>query len=193
LYTSLGIRGVDNRHGAVAGIYLDDTEIPPVRLATYMRPFPPTFDSIASRSCAGPQSTLLGGHTQAGAVRFFTISAEPHGVLAVARTEWATICARRCELRNRRCRWGPLVSDVLGFRVSGWYRADGGYVDPRRSIHRRHRRSQLNSYVTQTMRGTLTFAPTEGVRITPSLTYQSTGITTAPHSTATVQTPAVGI
>jgi iron complex outermembrane recepter protein len=66
IYTHLDIRGVTNRWGATVGPFLGDTPIPPARAATYIASFPLTFDLDHVEILAGPQTVLLGDHTQGG-------------------------------------------------------------------------------------------------------------------------------
>ncbi|MGH8263148.1 MAG: TonB-dependent receptor, partial [Steroidobacterales bacterium] len=68
---------------------------------------------------------------------------------------------------------GPVVSDVSGFRVSGWYRSDGGYID---RINPQGASRDVNSSISKAARLSLTFAPGATVRITPSLYYQSVDV-----------------
>jgi outer membrane receptor protein involved in Fe transport len=180
-YTELAIRGVTARHGTTVGVYLDDTPIPPARVVTYARSFPATFDLDRVEVLRGPQGALLGDHTQGGAVRFITNQPSLTAFSGLARAEWATTAHGGTSYEVGAATGGPIVSDVLGFRVSGWYRADGGYVDWVDPFTLATVDANSNRYVSETVRGALMFAPDESVRITPSLTYQSTRI----HNTST--------
>jgi iron complex outermembrane recepter protein len=62
---------------------------------------------------------------------------------------------------------------VLGFRLTGWYREDGGYVDRVDSVTGATLDVNANRYFSELVRGALTFAPSASVQVTPSLTYQS--------------------
>lgn len=183
-YTELAIRGVSGRHGTTVGIYLDDTPIPPGRVVTYARSFPVTFDLERVEVLRGPQGTLLGDHTQGGAVRFITNQPSLTTFSGLARAEWATTANGGTSYEVGAAAGGPIVSDVLGFRVSGWYRADGGYVDWVDPFTLATVDANSNRFVSETVRGALMFAPDESVRITPSLTYQSTRV----HNTSTFYT-----
>src|SRR5215831_16795782 len=173
-YTDLIIRGVTNRHGAAIGVYVDDSPVPPSRHATYMRTFPMSFDLERVDILRGPQTVLLGDHAQSGAVRFITNQPSLTAFTGLLHAELGATEHGGMSYEAGAAVGGPLRTDVLGFRVSGWFREDGGYVDrvdpfntnatldadSNRSLHR-------------VVRGALTFAPTAGLQLTSSLSYQS--------------------
>src|SRR5262245_20355554 len=183
LYTDLAIRGVSG-HGGSVGIYLDDTQIPPARVGTYLRSFPLTFDLDRVEVLRGPQTTLLGDHTQSGAVRFIMKQPSLAEFSALARTELATTADGSTSYEVGAAAGGPMVSNVLGFRISGWYREDGGYVDRVDPFTGATVEAKSNRYVSETVRGALTYAPAEAVEITSTLDYQSTMV----HDTSTFYT-----
>ena len=119
-YTNLGIRGVTGMHGTTTGIFLDDSPVPPARPVTYMRSFPVTFDLDRVEVLRGPQGVLLGDHTQGGAVRFIMNQPSLSIFSSTARTEWATTAGGGLSYELGAAVGGPMITDVLGFRVSGW-------------------------------------------------------------------------
>jgi len=172
-YTHLDIRGVTNRSGATTGVYLDDTPIPPARAATYMLSFPLTFDLDRVEILAGPQTVLLGDHTQAGAIRFIPTQPSLTTSTGLFRAEWGMTEYGGPSYEAGAAVGGPLVTDVLGFRLTGWYREDGGYVDRVDPATGVTLDENANRYFSELVRGALTFAPSAAVQVTPSLTYQS--------------------
>ena len=84
----------------------------------------------------------------------------------------------------------PIIQDRLGFRVSAFYRRDGGYIDgvsgtpvildptgaagpaslTFSNVH--VTRKNTNWVATIGARAALTFVPTDGLQITPSVSYQ---------------------
>ncbi|WP_447414988.1 hypothetical protein, partial [Clostridium perfringens] len=64
-----------------------------------------------------------------GALRF--ISPEPglDHYTGMARTELSFTQGGSPSYEAGAALGGPIVNDKLGFRVSGWYRHDGGYID----------------------------------------------------------------
>jgi outer membrane receptor protein involved in Fe transport len=127
--TNLAIRGVAERHGAAVGVYLDDAPIPPAYSVSYLRSFPVTLDLDRVEVLRGPQGTLLGDHTQGGAIRYVTNQPSLTDFTAMVRTEIATTAHGGISYEVGSAVGGPVVEDVLGFRLSGWYRSDAGYVD----------------------------------------------------------------
>jgi len=175
-FTNIVIRGVTNPHNTMIGIFLDDARIPTIRGDSYMRAFPLTFDLDRVEVLRGPQGTLLGEGTGGGAVRFITNQPSLTTFSALARTELAMTARGDPSYEVGAAAGGPMIPDVLGFRVSGWYRSDGGYVDRVDPLTGVKLDDNSNLSVSETFRGALTWAPTDSVRITPSLTYQSVGL-----------------
>jgi outer membrane receptor protein involved in Fe transport len=176
LYTVLTIRGVSGRHGTAVGIFLDDIPIPPARAVTYLRVFPVTFDLNRVEVLRGPQPVLLGDHTQGGAIRFITNEPSLVEYTGLATGEWATTERGGMSYEAGAAVGGPVIKDVVGYRVSGWYRSDGGYVDRVDPNTGAVVDVNSNRYLIESVRSTLTFAPTDLVRITPSLVYQSVNV-----------------
>ena len=174
--TGLAIRGVDERHGATVGIYLDDTLIPPAWSVSNLRSFPMTLDLDRVEVLRGPQGALLGDHTQGGALRYITNQPSLSDLTAVVHAEVATTVYGGASYEVGSAVGGPVVDDVLGFRLSGWYRSDAGYVDRVDPVTGATVESNANRYLTRSARAALTIAPADAVRITPSLTYQSLNI-----------------
>lgn len=173
LYTDLNIRGVGNRHGTTVGIYLDDMQIPPARSVTYLRSFPPTFDLDRVEVLRGPQGALLGDHTQGGAIRFIMNQPSLTAFTGLARAEWATTARGAMSYEAGAAVGGPVINNVLGFRISGWYRTEGGYVDRVDPFTNTTVDANANANTSKIVRAALAFAPSKSVRVTPSLTYQS--------------------
>ncbi|WP_447412295.1 hypothetical protein, partial [Clostridium perfringens] len=62
----------------------------------------------------------------------------------------------------------PIVNDKLGFRVSGWYRHDGGYIDRVDPFNLKTVQANSNFSDSYALRAAVTPAPTEWLKITPS-------------------------
>ncbi|WP_415430269.1 hypothetical protein, partial [Staphylococcus borealis] len=67
---------------------------------------------------------------------------------------------------------GPIVNDKLGFRVSGWYRHDGGYIDRVDPFNLKTVQANSNFSDSYALRAAVTAAPTEWLKITPSIYFQ---------------------
>ncbi len=169
----LSIRGVSDRNASMTGLYLDDTPIPPGIGYTYLRSFPFIFDLDRVEILRGPQLQLFGEGNQGGAVRFIFNEPSLSTFSALAEGELAIPARGDMSYEAGAALGGPVVRDVLGFRVSAWSRWDGGYVDridPFTGATVDHNANHVQS---TSVRGALTIAPTEAVRISPSVTYNS--------------------
>ena len=192
-YTHVDIRGVTNRGGATVGVYLDDVPIPPTRAATYTWSWPATFDLDRVEILRGPQTVLLGDHAQGGALRFLPAQPSLADSTGHFRVEWGVTEYGDPSYEAGAAVGGPIVTDVLGFRVSGWFRQDGGYVDRTDPVTGVTLEPNANRYVTMAVRAALTFAPTPALQVTPSLVYQSMRIDDQSTFDSTLSDPARGI
>jgi hypothetical protein len=192
-YTHLDIRGGTNRWGATTGVYLDDTPIPPARAATYLLSVPLTFDLDRVEILAGPQTVWLGDHTQAGAIRFIPTQPSLTTSTGLFRAQWGTTEYGGPSYEAGAAVGGPLVTDVLGFRLTGWYREDGGYVDRVDPVTGATVDANANRYFSEVVRGALTFAPTASMQVTPSLTYQSIRVRDSSTFDSTLSDPDRGV
>ena len=191
--TDLAIRGVAERHGATVGIYLDDTPIPPAWSVSNLRSFPVTLDLDRIEVLRGPQWVLLGDHTQGGAIRYITNQPSLSDLTAVAHAEMSATAHGGTSYEVGSAVGGPVVEDVLGFRLSGWYRSDGGYVDRVDPVTGATVEANANRYLTRSVRAALTVAPADAVRVTPSLTYQSLNIQDTSSFDIDLSDPAAGV
>ena len=68
---------------------------------------------------------------------------------------------------------GPIVDEKIGFRVSGYYRQEGGYIDRVPFYANRGTAEEnSNSRDVSVANASLTFAPTESLKITPAVFFQ---------------------
>lgn len=127
--TSLDLRGVTGRHGVSTGVFIDDTALPAASHDSYGHGFPSTFDMERVEVLRGAQGMLLGQATLGGAIRFITTPPSLTELSGHATAEWATTRYGEASYEAGAAVGGPLVDDVLGFRVSGWRRSGGGFID----------------------------------------------------------------
>lgn len=171
---NISIRGISSITGdATTGIYIDEVAIQ-VRNTfngTSGSSFPRVFDLERVEVDRGPQGTLFGAAAEGGAVRFITPEASLKEYTGYVRSEGSGTVHGQPSYELGAAVGGPLITDTLGFRVSAWYRYDGGYVD--------HRDYQTNADAphdnwqdTKVLRGALVWAPTDGLKITPSVYFQ---------------------
>jgi outer membrane receptor protein involved in Fe transport len=170
----ISIRGISSVNGdATTGVYIDDTA---VQLRNTLNgvsgnSFPRIFDLERVEVDRGPQGTLFGAGAEGGAVRFLTAQPSLTDYSAYVRSEVADTVNGAPSYEIGAAVGGPIVENKLGFRISGWYREDGGYID--------HRDYQTgvddhndNWQGTEAFRAALIAAPVDWLKITPSYYYQ---------------------
>src|SRR5688572_4638945 len=175
-FTNLVIRGVTDMHGNTTGIFLNDTPLPPGRGETFNRLFPVTFDLDRVEVLRGPQGGLLGQDALGGAIRFVVNDPSLTTFSAQVRTEVAATARGDPSYEAGAALGGPVIPDVVGFRISGWYRSDGGYIDRVDPLTGTTVDDNANRISTGSFRAAVTWQPTDSLRVTPLLTYQSTDI-----------------
>jgi outer membrane receptor protein involved in Fe transport len=171
--TYLNIRGVSNRNTGITGLYLDDTPIPPAIGYTNLRSFPYTFDLDRIEVLRGPQLQLFGEANQAGAIRYIYNQPSLSTFTALAQGEVAVPAFGDISYGAGVAAGGPLIRDVLGFRVSAWGRSDGGFVDRVDPLTGAIVEKNANHTLSESFRAALTLAVSDAVRIAPSFTYSS--------------------
>ena len=173
VYTALEMRGVTGRHGVSTGIFIDDALVPAGYHDTYGHTFPATFDLERVEVLRGAQGMLLGQGTLGGAIRFISSQPSLTTFSSHASAEWATTAHGDMSYEAGVAAGGPLIDDVLGLRASGWYRSDGGFVDRIDPFTAAMIDRDANRIVNKSARVALTWAPSDSVRITPTLAYES--------------------
>lgn len=173
VYTALEMRGVTGRHGVSTGVFIDDTLVPAGYHDTYGRAFPAAFDLDRIEVLRGAQGMLLGQGTLGGAIRFISSQPSLTTFSSHASAEWATTAHGDMSYEAGVAGGGPLIDDVLGMRASGWYRSDGGYVDRIDPFTAATVDGDANRIVSKSARVGLTWAPSDTVRITPTVDYES--------------------
>ena len=190
--TNLIIRGVTDRRGPTTGVYIDETPVPIAESYTLGRSFPWAFDLDRVEVLRGPQGTLLGQGTLGGAVRFIMNQPSLTTLTGFARTEVAMTARGGGNSEAGFAAGGPLITNVLGFRVSGWYQREGGFVDRINPFNGATVEDNANRGTNRSARGALTWALTESVHITPSLDYESYSIHDSPNFWVSASNPKVG-
>ena len=172
--TDINIRGIDSSAGAgTVGIYIDDTPIQDRHISfTSFNAFPALFDLERVEVLRGPQGTLFGAGSEGGTVRFISPEISLTSDSAYIRSEAAGTDHGAPSYEIGAAGGGPIIDNVLGFRLSASYRDDGGWVDrvDPRTLDVLDRNS--NWQQTITLRGALKWAVTDQVSISPSLYYQ---------------------
>ena len=199
----MSIRGVwSNAGSSTTAIYLDNTPIQRRRLgagAAGFNTYPLVFDLERVEVLRGPQGTLFGSSSLGGTVRYITPRPGLTDYSVYARSEMGFIDSGGPIYEAGVAVGGPIIEDKLGFRLSAFYRYDGGYVDrvntdpepgeeayrtldldpttpptvfPTRRETKYVVEENANNFEREVIRGALLFAPTDDLEILASLYYQ---------------------
>jgi outer membrane receptor protein involved in Fe transport len=171
----ISIRGIDSQAGSgTTGIYIDDTPIQLRNLGfSSNNTLPSVFDLDRVEVLRGPQGTLFGAGSEGGTVRYITPQPSLTDYSGIAQSEIAFTQDGAPSYEGGAAFGGPIIDDTLGFRVSGWYREDGGWIDRVNVNTDQTTEKNANNVDTYVLRGALTWAPTSHLTITPSFDYQN--------------------
>jgi len=193
--TNIAMRGLNGRDGTAVAIYIDDVPIPAPSAwgASIYRSFPLLFDLGRVEVLRGPQGTLFGQGSMGGAVRFITQQPGLSEYSGMASAEVAETERGAMSYESGAALSGPLVPGSVGFRVAGWRRSDGGFIDRVDPFTGATVDANANRSVSEVFRGALLFVPSDTFQIVPSLMYQSESV----HDTSSFYTylsdPGAGI
>jgi outer membrane receptor protein involved in Fe transport len=184
---NISIRGISSTAGAsTTGLYIDDTPIQ-IRSLGYssFNTFPQVFDLERVEVLRGPQGTLFGAGSEGGTVRFITPQPDLAKGSAYVRTELGHTESGAPSFEAGAAFGGPIVNNKVAFRISAWFRRDGGWVD--RTDWSRVTRTSTNTLDknsnfgdTSVVKAALIYAPTEDLHITPSIYYQNQELNDTP-------------
>ena len=173
--TTISIRGVDSTSGIpTTGVYIDDTPVQ-TRIGvspSLSNPYPQVFDLDRVEVLRGPQGTLFGSGSVGGAVRFILPKPNYDELNLYGRTELATTKNGSETYEAGLAAGAPIVEGKVGFRASGWYRHDGGYIDRLDRYSHALIQKDINSENIFSSRLAVGAKPTETLTITPSIFYQ---------------------
>jgi outer membrane receptor protein involved in Fe transport len=193
------IRGISqNAGGGVAGLgpnttalYVDDAPLQ-ARYANAAVPtaVPYVFDVDHIEVLRGPQGTLFGASAEGGAIRVISHAPSLTEFSGMMRAGASQIDGGGINTEVG----GPIIDNVLGFRVSGWTQHDGGYVDqnaellgkaPANAIPRGqnagellpgiyggYKDSNINRGETYSARAALLWKPNDVITVEPAIYYQ---------------------
>ena len=188
--SDISIRGIDSQAGtSTTGIYIDDTPVQSRHIGFgAVNVFPQLFDLDRVEVVRGPQGTLFGAGAEGGALRFITPQPSLTKDSGYVRSELSNTKNGEQSYEVGAAAGGPLIENVLGFRVSASYRRDGGWVDrvgytplpsadPNEPLLQTpvlgsRIQSNANWQETVTLRGALRWAASDAITVSPSFYYQ---------------------
>src|SRR5450631_1916023 len=189
--SDINIRGIDSQAGtSTTGIYIDDTPVQSRHIGFgAVNVFPALFDLDRVEVLRGPQGTLFGAGAEGGAVRFITPQPDLNKDSGYLRAEAASTKAGDASYEMGAAAGGPIINDVLGFRISASFRKDGGWVDRagysltpsadpvntpllETPVLGRVGETDANWQETMTFRAALKWAVNDAIAVTPSFYYQ---------------------
>jgi iron complex outermembrane recepter protein len=173
ILTNIAIRGISaEKNDVTTGIYIDDT---PIQMphTTFGNPYPVTFDLAQVEVLRGPQGVLFGRSAEGGAVRFITSEPSTTTVSDLYRSQVSSTDDGSTSFEVGTAVGGPLIDDLLGARVSVWYRNDGGYVNRVDPFTGATIDANANHSASEALRVGFAVEPNDSLRIIPSFSYQS--------------------
>jgi iron complex outermembrane recepter protein len=193
ILTRLGIRGIKSDVGtSTTGVYIDDVPIQG-RQSGFANAYPVTFDLTRVEVLRGPQGTLFGAGAEGGSVRFITTEPSMTEFTGQYRAEVSQTDYGGPSYETGAAAGGPIVDGRVGFRISAWYRDDGGYVNRIDPFTGATVDSDANRSSRRALRAAVVFAPTESLRMTPSFSYQSVGLHDSPIFYPSLSNPSAGM
>jgi outer membrane receptor protein involved in Fe transport len=174
--TDVAIRGIySNGNSPTTGIYIDETPIAVrqnVAAGFSGSPHPDIFDLDRIEVLRGPQGTLFGASAMGGVLRFITPQPNLEESSGYSKAEFDYTERGAPSYAVGLAYGAPIVQGAAGFRVSGWFHSDGGFVDiedPYTGQIINRNANSLNSY---TVRPAFSFVPTDSLTITPAVFLQ---------------------
>ncbi len=172
---NISIRGISSTAGSgTTGIYIDDT---PVQIRNIdveaTNSLPNVFDLARVEVLRGPQGTLFGTGAEGGAIRYITNQPSLTTFTATAHAEFAATQGGAPGYEVGAAVGGPIVNDKLGFRVSAWYRQEGGWIDQADYQTNATLKTNINQSGTYVLRAALTYAPGSDWTITPAFNFEN--------------------
>jgi outer membrane receptor protein involved in Fe transport len=169
----ISIRGVASTVGSpTTGIYIDDTPIQSRPLGSANNVYPQLFDLDRVEVLRGPQGTLFGAGAEGGAIRFITPRPSLTTYSGYGRAELAFTENGAPTYEAGAAYGGPITPDKLGFRLSAWYRHEGGYINEINEFSNQVTNRSSNNLSSYVLRGSVAWKVTERLSATFSLMYQ---------------------
>jgi len=172
---AISIRGISSSAGAgTTGIYIDDT---PIQMRDIgFNPddtLPRTFDLDRVEVLRGPQGTLFGAGSEGGTVRYILTQPSLTESSTYVRSELDYSEVGDPSYEVGAAHGAPLIDGTLGYRVSLWYREDGGWIDRVDDTTGEVLQHNINTDGTLMGRLAAIWKPASSLTVTPSMLYQN--------------------
>ena len=175
--SDIAIRGIfSGANAPTTQIYIDETPIAIRQLGLAAGPsgsfYPDIFDLDRVEVLRGPQGTLFGSSAMGGAIRFITPQPNLDQASGYSKAEIADTDHGDPSYAVGVAYGAPFVQGTSGFRVSGWFHSDGGFIDAADPYTDQIVKRNANSSSAFAGRAALTIVPTEALTITPAVVIQ---------------------
>ena len=184
--SDIAIRGVFSGGASLSPttqVYVDDTPIEQhiVGIAgVFSNSSLQPFDLDRVEVLRGPQGTLFGASAMGGAVRFITPQPSLTQTSGYAQGEMAYSPYGAPSYNVGIAYGAPIVEDVVGFRISAYYKDAGGYINQENPYTGALLSTNINSQTSYIFRPALTIAPLNGLTITLSEYLQQINLANSP-------------
>jgi outer membrane receptor protein involved in Fe transport len=172
----VAIRGIfSGGNSPTTQFYIDET---PVAIRTLpaagpaASPYPLIFDLDRVEVLRGPQGTLFGSGAMGGAIRYITPQPELNDESSYAKVDLSYTDRGAPSYQAGVAYGAPIVSGTAGFRISAWFESQGGFIDKEDPYTGEILKRNANSTDSYVIRPAFTWAPVEGLTITPALFMQ---------------------
>jgi iron complex outermembrane recepter protein len=172
----VAIRGIfSGGNSPTTQIYIDET---PVAIRTLpaagpaASPHPRIFDLDRVEVLRGPQGTLFGSGAMGGAIRYITPQPGLNDQSGYAKVDLSYTDRGAPSYQAGAAYGAPIVSGTAGFRISAWFESQGGFIDKEDPYGGGILKRNANSTESYVIRPAFTWAPAEGLTITPALFMQ---------------------
>lgn len=176
----ISIRGISNSPldpvgPSPTGVYINDTPIQARYLGAggvTTNAYPVVFDVDRVEVLRGPQGTLFGAGAEGGVIRFITPQPDLTDFSQYVRAELGSTENGASSSELGSAIGGPIVTDSLGFRISAYFRDDGGWIARAPYPSYQVNATDINWQNTTVVDAAVTWKPNDSLAITPNVYYQ---------------------
>jgi iron complex outermembrane recepter protein len=174
--SDVAIRGIFSGGNApTTQFYIDETPVAVRQLnaaGPSGSPHPDIFDLDRIEVLRGPQGTLFGSSAMGGAIRYITPQPNLEDSSGFAKADFGYTDRGAPNYEVGVAYGAPIITGTAGFRVSGWFQSEGGFIDREDPYTGQITERNANSSDSYVLRPAFSFVPTEGLTITPAIFIQ---------------------